>query len=361
MGVYYITIISTFCTALLSQVVGKKTQNNIEKNKQKRNNNLLFVFLTATILICVAGLRYRTGTDYWQYDLNYSNYVKEWWNALIHYDEPGIKIVAKVSSFIYNDSSTMFFLVSAITVGLSVKTISKYSNMFAFSVLLYILMGNWVGSFNGVRQFLAGAIIFAGHRFIVERKLFKYILVVLAAGAFHISALVFIFLYFVPLKKINLIKLLALFGGSILLLLSYDYIFSFIGILKDEVIDVENLSAYAARSVNFLRIVVAFAPLLLYFILTKKSKIKKEEWFYVNMLFVNAALMFAASQSAYLARVGIYTNIFLTLSLPKLLYFKDKKLSLLIKFLITSFYFIYWYIEVSGSENLKSYNWIFDR
>lgn len=359
MGVYYITIISTFCTALMSQVVGKKTQNNIEKNKQKRNNNLLFVFLTATILICVAGLRYRTGTDYWQYDLNYSNYVKEWWNALIHYDEPGIKIVAKLSSLIYNDSSTMFFLSSAITVGLSVKTISKYSNMFAFSALLYILMGNWAGFFNGVRQYLAGAIIFAGHRFIIERKLFKYILVVLAASAFHISALVLIFLYFVPFKKLSFVKVVSLFAGSILLLLSYDYIFSFIGILKEETITVEYLGPYAERSVNFLRIAVAFAPLLLYSILPQKRKIKKDEWFYVNMIFINAALLLASSQSAYLARVGIYTNIFLTLSLPKLLNFKDKKLSLLMKFLITSLYFIYWYIEVNGSSALNSFKWVF--
>lgn len=360
MGVYYITIISTFCTALMSQVVGKKAKNTLKSDKQ-RTNNMFFVFLTAAILICVAGLRYRTGTDYAQYDSNYSAYLKEWWNALIQYKEPGIGIISKVASLIYNDSSTMFFIASAITVGLSVITISKHSNMFAFSILLYILMGNWVGSFNGVRQYLASAIIFAGHRYIVERKFIKYLFVVLVAGAFHVSALVFVLLYFVPLKKLSFIKIASLFAGSILLLVSYGYIFSFVGILTDSNIDVENLNAYAASSVKFLRIAVAFAPLFLYFILKKKSAMKNEEWFYINVIFVNAALMLAASQSAYLARVGIYTNIFLALSLPKLLNLQDKKMGLLIKFLITFLYSIYWYIEVSGGNTLNNFKWIFSQ
>ena len=40
--------------------------------------------------------------------------------------------------------------------------------------MLYIFIGAWHGSFNGMRQYLAAAILFSGHRFIKERKFKEY-------------------------------------------------------------------------------------------------------------------------------------------------------------------------------------------
>ena len=69
------------------------------------------------------------------------------------------------------------------------------------SIALFVLLGTWQGSFNGVRQYLAAAIIFAGHSLILNRRFKLFLLVVLMAALFHISALVCLAFYFVPLQR----------------------------------------------------------------------------------------------------------------------------------------------------------------
>ncbi|WP_434167456.1 EpsG family protein [Peribacillus frigoritolerans] len=360
MGVYYITALITYITAWLAQHVRFRhfEINSLLKNKKKTNK--FFVFLTTTVLVCVAGLRWGVGTDYWQYSLNYYKYIEtdNLWQSIIDYDEPGIYLLAKVSSWIHNDYSSMFFVISGVTIILFIITISKHSNMFAFSILLFLFIGSWHGSFNGLRQYLACAVLFAGHRYIIERKLLKYTFVVLLASAFHTTALVMFALYFVPIKKIGLKQITFLIVVSVTLLYSYNFVMTFVERLLGNPISSD---PYITNEVNFLRVAVTFAPLLLYTFLTVKNKLKNEDMFYINILFVNAALMFATSGSAYLARIGIYTNIYATLSYPRLLQFQDKKLELIIKFIIVIFYAFYWNLAISGSDNLSNFQWIFNR
>lgn len=358
MSVYYITILSALYTSLLTQVVNKKRLNNLFINKRQMQYNSFFVFLTAAILICVAGFRSGVGTDYWQYAAAYDKYVLNIWDAIFNFKEPGINIIAKISSWIYDDYTVMFFIAATITVGLSVWTISKYSNTFAFSILLYIFTGAWNGSFNGVRQYLACAVIFAGHRYIIDRKFIKYILIVLMASAFHITAIVMIMLYFIPLKKIDLKEILLFTIGIILLLYSYDIVFGFVETIKGKPIV---MHSYMLTQVSYFRIAVAVAPLLVYFLFTLKKNLRLEDIFYINILFVNATLMLVTSNSAYLARIGIYTDIFAVLSYQRLLNFQNKKLVQIMKIFILSLYVVFWYIGASGDGSMRNFEWIFNR
>ncbi|WP_249594890.1 EpsG family protein [Peribacillus frigoritolerans] len=353
MGIYFITILLAYTSAWIAQ---KVYVNRL--NKQEVSINKFFVFLTASILVFVAGTRWGVGTDYWQYALNYNKYIETVGIAILNFDEPGIYLLAKISSLIYDDYTSMFFVSSAITISLIIRTISKYSNMFALSILLFIFMGFWHGSFNGIRQYLACAILFAGHRYIIDRKLIKYIFVVFAASAFHTTALVMFFLYFVPIKKIGIKQIILISIGSIALLYSYNFVFSFIEALRGRPV---SSILYITNDVTVFRVAVMFAPILVYFFLTSKNKLDNNDMFYINLLFINAALMLGTSGSAYLARLSIYTNIFATLAFPRLLYIQDKYLEFIIRSLIIFLYAIFWYIDVSGSNTLSNFQWIFNR
>lgn len=355
---YYTTILFVTITSIMSVVLKEKKKVFTSENFLPYKYNQLFVIMTATILICVAGLRWRVGTDYWQYMYSYQDYISISWAQLWNFNEPGIIIIAKISSLISNDYTLMFFLSSFITVGLTVKTLSKYSSMFSLSILLYIFIGSWHGSFNGIRQYLASSIIFAGHSLIINRKPLKYFALVILASLFHTTALLMIFLYFIPLEKLKMRHIIILMFSSIILVYSYDYILNTVGMLKGNPIVVNE---YITREVSRFRIMVRFAPLMIYFLFTNRFPLKKEDSFYLNILFINAALSFITSNSAYLARFVIYTNIFSTLSYPKLLNFNDKRVALLLKIIIIFFYFIYWYIEITQSQNLKNFQWIFNR
>ncbi|MCP8617523.1 EpsG family protein [Salirhabdus salicampi] len=355
MEIYFITVIIIFIFSCMATYFGEK--KDIKNNIQIKNNRF-FIFLTVLWLVLISGLRWQVGTDYWQYSLNYQRYTYQFFNDLLTYSEPGIKFIAWFSEVFYDDYATMFFISSLITIGLFVITISKYSNMYTFSMLLFIFIGVWHGSFNGVKQYLACAILLAGHRHIISKSFVKYLLIVLLAGTFHYSALGMIILYFVPSKILKIRHIILLMFVSFAVIYSYDYIFELIENIKA---DSFAITQYVTREVNLLRILVNFAPLIVYFTITNKSKLSKEDLFYVNLLFINAAFALATSQSAYLARFLIYTNAFAILGIPRLINIKDKYLKFLLTMIIVILYAVFWYIDVSKTSALVNFQWIFNR
>ncbi|RAS79921.1 EpsG family protein [Priestia endophytica] len=354
MIVYLITIVLVFIFGYIANTLSKIKLVN---NHYYREYNRFFVFLTAACLIFVSGFRWRVGTDYWDYSESYVMYKTTVWNDLFSYNEPGIKLIAWISSYICDDYATMFFITSLITLALFVSTISKYSKMFLISILLFIFIGSWHGSFNGIRQYLACAIIFSGHRYIVNRKFFKYILVVFVAGLCHFSALSMVLLYFVPRKRLNIKHLFIMGIATLAIVYSYGFIFELIESYKGSF----EANQYTQEEVSVFRILTSFAPLFLYLALTEKKKLNNEDFFYINMLFINASVVLATSQSAYLARFVIYTKVFSILGLPRLLNMKDKYLLFLMQMIIIILYSVFWYIEVSKTSNLINFQWIFER
>ena len=344
MTVYYLTILTTGITAWIAQL------------SEQRVPKSLFTFFTTIILVLVAGLRWGVGTDYFSYAMNYSGYSASSLTELKF--EMGIRVISVVAQYLYDDYATMFFIASLLTIGLFVFTIAKNSKMFVFSILLFIFIGSWNGTFNAVRQFLACAILFAGHRYIIEKEFFKYLLVVGIATAFHVSAVIMLPLYFIVTRKVDFKQILLLAFTVIILIFSYDYLFTVAGMLKDRTIE---LDSYMTSQVSIWRIAVNFAPLGLLLLRTGNDKKITDFDFYLNLLIINAALMAATMNSAYLARVGIYTSIYTTIALPKLLERFDTTTAMILKFIVISCYAIYWYIDVSSNVSLNDFTWIFER
>ena len=207
-----------------------------------------------------------------------------------------------------------------------------------------------------MRQFLAAAIVVAGHRFIVERRFLPYLLVVTMAGLFHVSAFAFILLYFVPQKRLRAPALLLLLGVAMVALYSSDAVINVIATVTEG--DYTG-QAYIFRQVNWLRIAVAVVPVGLYSM--RAVEFTPREWFYRNMAVIHAAVMLAASGSAYLARFGIYTSAFLPMFIPRLVKFENRGLTILARSVVLLLFLVYWYVEASGPSGLNEFHWIFDR
>jgi len=340
---------------------------NIDKKHSLNNSTIIysgklfFFFWTMFVLVFVAGFREGVGTDYWAYARNFNDYSSNVWNSIINFDEPGIKIIAYISSLFHNHYGTMMLISSIITVGLSVYTIVKSSRLFFLSVLLYIFIGAWHGSFNGVRQYLAAAIIFFGHKHILNKEFKKYMIIIFIASIFHISALTMIVLYFVPKKKIKIYHIIILFLISLIGFFTYDHIFQIITSIFNVFRGTPFvMNEYVIRDVNFFRVLTAIAPVIFYVLFSNKKSLNNQDNFYINILFLNAMVFIISSNSAYLARFTIYTNIFTTIAFPRLLKGMNKNIKVLIIMLILFLYFIFWFIEVSSSPDLYNFNWIFN-
>ncbi|MBQ4104915.1 MAG: EpsG family protein [Clostridia bacterium] len=318
----------------------------------------LFVFICTAILACVAGLRYYVGTDYGSYYRGYANTAAEFTELIKTWDEPGLSVIAKFLMFFSEDGAVFVFALAAITVFLFVFMLAKHTDDFFFVVMLYIFTSCWSGCFNGARQYLAAAILFAGHRYIFERKFIHYCIVVFLASSFHITALIMLPMYFIITKRLSLQKIVFILVSGIALVYSYDFLFGLVGILKDSETGGAD-TTYAQNDIHPLRIAIAFAPIVLYlFFALQKKTFSEEENFYMGFIFVRAAIIFGTANSAYLNRVGIYFAPFIPLALEVLINKFDKKQQPLIKAIILILYAILWiYIDASQTE----WGWVFNR
>lgn len=349
--------------ALLTGFVGNIAEKNpsikkLENNKEQISPNKVAVFFLGLVLILVAGLRYAVGTDFAAYYfINSSSTWTDLWDRIVALNEPGIVLLSLIGNVFVRNNQTIIFVSSLFTIVLFVFTIFKRSPSFTLSMLLFLFLGVWHGSFNAIRQYLAAAIIFAGYNYIIERKFFKYLLIIFVAFLFHKTALVMIVPYFILTRKPDYKQILLLLVSTLIILGSYDLIFETIGNLKGKELDVAG-GDYYTRSVNVFRILVAVSPSILYFAFCRKDNHSKEEVFFINAVFLNSFTAIASMSSAYLARVDIYTNIFVIIGFGYLVnLIEDEKSKKIIFISSLILYFLFWWYSIYSVNNLKNYQW----
>ena len=304
------------------------------------------VKILATILILVAGLRYWIGADFPAY---YEWEPAPWpdvFRAIVGYHEGGFALLVKLSRSLDNNGQHLILSCSFITIGLYCLTIYKHSASFQFSILLYLLMGDWQGSFNAIRQYLGAAVLFSGHRYILERDYRKYFLIVLIAASFHKTALVMILPYFLLTRKPSHGQLALLAVGALVLRFSYGFLFDVVSEIKGQEVDML-ADEYYTHNVNIFRVLVACVPILVYLLQCSKTGHTKEQEFYVNIVFFHAFCMIAAMGSAYLARIGAYTNAAVIIAYGALFQLiQNENNRRKTKYLVTAMYLFYWWYSL---------------
>ena len=316
------------------------------------------VLIAALVLILVSGLRYNVGTDYMAYSRSYESRAASFFSDLLHYKEPGLGFLSWIGHFFTKDFVAEFILTAMVTVGLNVRTISKYSDSFVFGLLLYVLIGAWHNAFNGIRQYLAAAVLFAGHRYLYDRKLIKYLLVVFLASLFHTTALVMVPVYFLVGRKITFRNIILILISIIIIRYSYDYLFSIMSFLKGSD---QSGYEYMQQEVNIFRIMVTIPPIILGFCTPKAFRNRPENAFYLSLLLVNAGFMIGTANSAYLARVGIYTEIYAALAIPRFVRGFNRTIQNFLTGATLLLYSVFWAFEIASRSSLKHFHWIFSR
>jgi len=355
---YYAIIgVILFCWLVFENHKGGEIRGGVEKGKMPGFVLIIFVAMTF-----VSGFRYRVGTDYISYKLIFTGYFEESVAFFFEVKEPGSFFLAKIASFFYKDYAAVFFLFALLTIYYSLRTIGRWANDICFGILLYMLLGSFHVSFNTVRQCLAVAIVFAGHRYIIDRKLIKYLLVCGVAMLFHVSAFFMVVPYFIATRKINGMQLLIFLGIIVVGWLSYEGMFGIAETLRDN--PTIRTTRYSKRSINAIRVLVAWALVLVMYVLKGKRKwedipgMDETRLFFFNMLLFNAAIVTASMNSAYLARLFIYTNMYITIGLPLVVEMAPKKDRKWVVLIIIILFLGYWYTE---AKDLRTFQWMWNR
>ena len=159
-----------------------------------------FLFLITIFLSFFLGFRnYDVGADTERY-ISYYNYV----DKSIGHMELGWNYIS-IFFKSYGFSAYFFhFIIALFTLGLITFVISsqKSSKLNSMSLFFLYTLGYYLLMFNGMRQFLAGSIVFVGFHFLKEQKFLVTIFTIFLASLFHTSAV-----FTLPVLFVNKLKL----------------------------------------------------------------------------------------------------------------------------------------------------------
>ncbi|MGL5989232.1 EpsG family protein [Cetobacterium sp.] len=299
MGIFYFTIAVTYILSYLARVSGEKKESQLVKL-----NTILFMFVTA-IFILVCGLRSNIGDTYF-YKHSYNLLVLT--GDTMGYEAGFIKLM-KFLTLISSDSQILVFVVAVITNLFIMLSLRREATYFELTTYLYITSGYYLVTMNGMRQtMVAGVFFYFGVKFIKEKKMLEYILLVLGLTLFHKSVVFMLPVYFLAREKPFSKKILTLILGTVFLTLTFS---SFAGAVKEVSGEYGHyIDSFNEGGANILRAAIDSVPVILAYIYREKlAQNWKYSYIFINLSTLNFVFMILALENWVFARVGLYISI----------------------------------------------------
>lgn len=192
-------------------------------------------------------------------------------------DQKGYDLLLFIFKKYISSDYTVFFMALAIFQGLAiVKLYYKFSCNFLMSAFLFMASTAFTWMMNGLRQFLAVCIILFFFDYIVDRKFWKFLIVLLVAFSVHESAIVWLPVYFIVAFEPWSFKIWACVAATLVLVFVLDQYTAFFDDTALE--DMEYMSTMLNYGngqddgVNPIRVVIAAVPAVLAFLCRKQIK-----------------------------------------------------------------------------------------
>ena len=335
-------------------------------------NKKVFVTTVTIQIILLQGLRNPiVGSDTRRYLSFYNNISSYDWQTLLkHRFEIGFKLFSKLCRLLGLSEQAYLFVISALIFIPLAYVIYKYSSNAYWSYYTYITLGFLGSSFCTLRQNIALCIILLSIKPIKERKLFKFIIIVLIASCFHISALFFLPAYFIADIKLT--------GNNILLISITSFIaFLFIDSISNFIVNKFFQSYEVVKSDSyewFLFNILLYIVLLLYYrsIVLDNNELNSKDKngilaveennlikYYYPLTLVGILLMLFATTFKNAMRVVNIYYVFIILLIPgffdNLNNPKDKKLIKVFLFILFGVIYIYFLNRPSAYQYVPYY------
>lgn len=212
--IYYALVFSIYLGALVEGL--------FDLRKKPLGLAIYFVFLIAVITF-VGALRFNVGSDFGSYKTLYENID----DLGSYFLEPGYYFITK--AFTYLNYQALVAFIFLISISLKASFFLKNAPYMFIALMCYIPIQFMVYDINAVRQGVAIGILFCSIPFILSRSLYKFLFMCLLAMSFHITAIIFIPLYWFAKLNLSPVKIsLYLLGLVIFAFLSQQFLASFL-------------------------------------------------------------------------------------------------------------------------------------
>ena len=349
MTVWWITLFSTYFLCLFARMSGKY---KYVKGERVFRANALFAGMACAVLIFVSGFRQGigdTGTYRQIFDKLPSSFIGFLKHPTIKDDRGFYAVATFIKQFISKDSQIILLCMAIITIGLIFITYYKNTDMIEMAVFLFITSGCYLVTMNGVRQYLASAILFFCFPMIHKKQWKFYIPIVLLCSTIHQSALIFLILYFVVDKPAwgNMTKWI-LFAG-IFLFVSYPITGPMLANILGETQygNYKEALMSTGAGANMIRVLVMAVPVVLSYL--GKDFLRGKEKYYnivVNFSVINLIAILLATRFWIYARFNMYFSVYMAMLLIWCIkYLFDERNEKLVYLMCMGCYTFYYYYE----------------
>ena len=254
------------------------------------------------------------------------------WKDLSYYAdryliETGYMIYNKLLGFFFESGQTITVCNSILLFVALAIMVKKYSVKPVLSLFLYISLGIYQTALNMMPSSIACLIVLGSYCFIMERKLWKYLAMIVLAMQMHQSVFIFAFLYFLPKIRLTRFRAAVLFGAGGVLLMLYDRLLPVISLFVPEV-----YRRYLATSQITNGVVFIFHVLIFVFILVVTDFKKTDRTFnlYLWTFILELEFYWLSFRLEIFSRVSFLFSPVLILLVPyvteNMRFIKNKKL-----------------------------------
>jgi len=289
------------------------------------------MILCSVALIFIIGLRSRyTGSmDTYLYTTAFDgakNYtlqeyltLKDVFSGFLLLSEGGFHVYTWLAAQIFPEAQWFILLTAVVIVCCTASFISRNSEDPTMSWIVFICLGSMTFAMNGMRQALAMSICLLSYRYAKEKKLFRFLLIVMLAVLFHKSAMIFVLIYLLRNLRLNW-KSMTFLGAIVAVLLVFANRFAF---LYDSMTGEDYATGESFEGGGGVVILVYLIAIVGLLIFSKRLR-EPQGFFPFALIVIGVSLYLARFLSTQIyERISYYFTYFLMLGFP--LVFADMK------------------------------------
>ena len=333
MGIYILNLILILVYGILYRYLKLGGRLIIVPNginlSNDRNVNLKVVLcsIIGVQLFLISALRYNIGTDDKTYKRMFLEIagIKNFFSYPIEKGFGAINWVIGQFTHNYQWMLAVMALLTILCVSVAVYRYAKYPVLTFF---LYVTMSFYYSSMCLIRHGLAIAISFLGLKYIKEKCLWKYLVIVLLAALIHYSALTMLPIYFIANIDFNVKQMFSLSALILLIYLFVDKIFLTLATVipkyKDVYVSQEGIDNYL-QGMSWKSMIVCVLVFILMMIFKKQLlSMSRENLIFINISFFAVLISLFQTKVNVLDRMAYYFNSYMIFSLPLLVDCFDK-------------------------------------
>lgn len=265
--------------------------------------------------------------------------------------DPGYTALSVLLKMLIGNRDVLFFLMIAAVQMICVALVfRRYGWDYRLCIFLFVASTDYLSwMHNGMRQFLAVAIVFAGFRFLLEKRYLPMILLILLASLFHGSALLMLPVIFLVQGKAWNIKMQLVLVLTALIMVFIEPFTRLLSLILRHTPYAEVLENEIWASddgVSAIRVLVYSVPAVLSLVGLRHVRSQEDPVIHlcVNCSVVTAALYLVAmvSSGIYIGRLPIYTTLFGYMALPWLIdHIFEPRSAKLVRYCMLGLYFLF--------------------